>query len=106
MNQIHSTYRYAIGLIAIFGGLGGLFTLFYVEVPPGNRDALMLALGVVLGWGGAVIQGEWGSSPAGLQMAQLGADRAMNEPIPTKVVNKPGEPIPTTDSGTTGAASG
>ena len=63
-------YRYTIGLIAVIGGLAGLAGLFVLEVPERNVEALLLALGIVLGWGSAVVQGEWGSSPAGRKAAE------------------------------------
>ena len=65
-------YRYTIGLIAVIGGLAGLAGLFVLEVPERNVEALLLALGIVLGWGSAVVQGEWGSSPAGRKAAEQG----------------------------------
>lgn len=96
-----SGFRYTVGLIAILGGLGGLAALFAFEVPTGNRDAVVLALGVVLGWGSSIINGEWGSSPAGREMAKLGVEhqrRMSDGPIETKVVNTPSEPVPTNDT--------
>lgn len=69
-------FRYTVGLIAVIGGLLGLFGLYIEEVPEGNREALLLALGIVLGWGGSVINGEWGSSPAGRRAADIGAEMA------------------------------
>lgn len=67
-----STFRYTVGLIAVIGGLLGLGALYFYEVPSANREALLLALGVVLGWGSQVINGEWGSSPAGRKAAEAG----------------------------------
>lgn len=58
-------FRPAIGLLCLFGGLGGLFALYFVEVPTGNREPLLLALGIVLGWGGSVVQSEYGSTSTG-----------------------------------------
>lgn len=67
-----AAYRAVIGLVAIVGGLLGLAALYFVPVPPGNRDALMLALGLVLGWGSNVMSYEFGSSPAGRKAADAG----------------------------------
>lgn len=72
MKEERNTFRYTVGIIAVVGGLGGLAGLYAFEVPEGNREALLLALGIVLGWGGSVINGEWGSSPAGREAAKLG----------------------------------
>lgn len=57
-------FRAASGLLALAGGLLGLAGLYLVPIPEGNRDPLLLALGVVLGWGSTVIGYEFGSSPA------------------------------------------
>lgn len=72
MTRERNTFRYTVGLIAVVGGLMGLGGLYFFEVPEGNREALLLALGIVLGWGGSVVNGEWGTSPAGRQAAENG----------------------------------
>lgn len=77
-----NTFRYTVGLIAVVGGFVGLIGLYFLEIPAGNRDAVTLALGIVLGWGGAVINGEWGSSPAGREAANLGI-RAAGQKVET-----------------------
>lgn len=65
-------FRAVVGILAIAGGLAGLGALFFVEVPAGNRDALMLGLGAVLGWGAAVVGHEFGGSVAGRKAAEAG----------------------------------
>ena len=68
MNDPHNDgkfFRPFIGVLCIVGGLAGFFALYYVEVPTGNRDAMMLALGIVLGWASAVVQSEYGSTSTG-----------------------------------------
>jgi hypothetical protein len=65
-------FRAALALVALIGGLGGLAGLYFVEVPQGNREPLLLALGLVLGWGSTVIGYEFGSSPAGRRAADAG----------------------------------
>jgi len=74
-----SAFRYTIGLIVIIGGLAGLGALYRFEVPVGNREALLLALGIVLGWGGAVVNHEFGSSSAGRKAAEAGIKQAGDE---------------------------
>ena len=61
--------RAALALVALIGGLGGLAGLYFVPIPAGNREPLLLALGLVLGWGSTVIGYEFGSSPAARRAA-------------------------------------
>lgn len=68
-------FRSAIGVLAVLGGLGGLAALYFIEVPTGNRDALMLGLGAILGWGAAVVNHEFGSSISGRKAAEAGIKR-------------------------------
>jgi len=70
-----ASYRAVIGLIAIAGGLLGLAGLYFVPVPEANREPLLLALGLVLGWGSTVIGYEFGSSPSGRKAADAGVKR-------------------------------
>jgi hypothetical protein len=67
-----SLFRAVLGLVALGAGLAGWLGLFFVEVPKGNKEALLLALGIVLGWGSTVIGYEFGSSPAGRKAADAG----------------------------------
>ena len=62
-------FRAWIGIIARLSGMIGFFMLFFVEVPAGNREPMLLALGVVLGWGGAVVSSEFGASATGRKAA-------------------------------------
>lgn len=66
------TFRATIGLLCVLGGLAGLGGLYFIEIPAGNRDALMLAIGIVMGWGGSVVQNEFGGSVAGRKAAEAG----------------------------------
>lgn len=77
-----ATFRYAIGAVAIVGGLLGFFGLYFVEVPEGNREPLLLALGLVMGWGSTVIGYEFGSSPAGRKAADAGLRTPVDPPSP------------------------
>jgi hypothetical protein len=65
-------HRGLLAFVALaFGGIG-LILLFFVQIPEGNKEAVMLALGLVLGWGGTVIAYEFGSSPSGRKAADAG----------------------------------
>lgn len=61
--------RGIIGLIALAGAMVGFFLLFYIEIPARNENALLLALGVVLGWAGSVVASEYGSTTTGRKVA-------------------------------------
>ena len=65
-------YRAVLGLVALVGGLMGLAGLYFVPIPEANREPLLLALGLVLGWGSTVVGYEFGSSPAGRKAAEAG----------------------------------
>ena len=65
-------YRALLGLVALVGGLLGLGGLYFVPIPEGNREPLLLALGLVLGWRSTVVGYEFGSSPAGRKAADAG----------------------------------
>lgn len=101
-------FRASIGLLCILGGLGGFYALFFVEIPTGNRDAMMLALGLVMGWASAVVSSEYGSTSTGRKIAdsavrnserlsEAAAKAALpeNGALDVKVRNAADEPVPT-----------
>lgn len=51
-----------LAIIALTGGMMGMAGLYFFEIPATNLQPLLLALGVVLGWGGTIIAAEFGSS--------------------------------------------
>ena len=67
-----SLYRAVLGLVALVGGLMGLGGLYFIPIPEGNREPLLLALGLVLGWGSTIVGYEFGSSPSGRRAAEAG----------------------------------
>jgi hypothetical protein len=71
-----AAFRAVIGLLCLVGGLVGFAMLFWVRVPTENRDAMMLALGIVMGWGSAVVQSEYGASSTGRKAADATIKRA------------------------------
>lgn len=81
-----SKFRALIGLLAVLGGLAIVTALIFFSVPAQNRDAIMLALGLVLGWGSTVIGYEFGSSPTGRKAAEAGLrtdnPQAVDSPAP------------------------
>jgi hypothetical protein len=74
-----SLYRALLGLVALAGGLLGLAGLYFIPIPAANRDPLLLALGLVLGWGSTVIGYEFGSSPAGRKAADAGVKQSTQD---------------------------
>ncbi len=62
-------FRPLIGLLCVVGSLIGFAGLYFIEIPTGNRDAMMLALGIIFGWGSAVVQSEYGSTATGRKVA-------------------------------------
>jgi drug/metabolite transporter (DMT)-like permease len=63
-------FRAVIGLLSVVGSLAGFAALFFVEIPSRNENALLLALGIVFGWGSAVVQSEYGASTTGRRAAE------------------------------------
>lgn len=72
-------FRGVVGIIAILAGVFALGGLYFVEVPAGNQEALLIAIGVVLGWGGSVVNYEFGGSQAGRKAAEAGIRKANSE---------------------------
>lgn len=62
-------FRGTIGMICILGSFLGFAGLYVIEIPEGNKEPLLLALGVVFGWGSAVVQSEYGSTSTGRKVA-------------------------------------
>jgi DNA mismatch repair protein MutH len=62
MNMFKNVSRNMVGAFAMISAMGILAGLFLMEIPTGNRDVAMVALGVALGWAGAVVQFYFGSS--------------------------------------------
>lgn len=87
MTEERSTFRHTVGIAAVVGGFASLIPLYFIPIPEGNKEALLLAIGILLGWGGTIINGEWGSSPAGRAAATIGL---RNQDTPS---GKPNDPI-------------
>lgn len=64
-------FRALLGLVAVAGGLLALGGLYFIEVPTGNKDPVMLAIGSILVWGGTVISHSFGSSKGSEQKTEL-----------------------------------
>lgn len=111
-NKVASAYRYIIGAVVIIGGFMALAGLYFIAVPDGNREPLLLAIGLVLGWGGTVVGYEYGSSPTGRKAAESGLDTAkaladstaklvdkqVSKAQQVEVVNSDDDPLPVKDA--------
>jgi hypothetical protein len=73
-----SLYRAALGFSGLTAGMLCMFGLFFVKIPEGNKEAVLLAIGIVLGWGSTIITYEFGSSPAGRKAADVGLTAMTN----------------------------
>lgn len=71
--------RNAVGGFTLLIAAGIIAALFLMEIPPGNRDVAMVALGVALGWAGAVVQFHFGSSEGSKAKTDLMADMGVSE---------------------------
>jgi hypothetical protein len=94
-------FRGFIGVLVLVGGLAALAGLYVVNVPEGNKEPLLLAIGIVLGWGGSVVSSEYGATTTGRKVAesavrQIERQTIANEATPTEVhvTNSPSDPVP------------
>jgi DNA mismatch repair protein MutH len=76
MSIFKSVSRNMVGAFAMLTASGIITGLFLMEIPAGNRDVAMVALGVALGWAGAVVQFHYGSSEGSKAKTELLADKA------------------------------
>ena len=76
----------ALGFICVGGGFAIVAALVFVGIPEGNRDAVVFAAGLVIGWGSTVVNNRFGSSK--------GSDRKTEAllagPTDVRVTNSPG----------------
>ncbi len=86
-------FRPSIGVLCIVGGLAGFFALYFIEVPTGNRDAMMLALGIVLGWASAVVQSEYGSTSTGRKVTDSAIRNIERQQVATTGAPPPADAI-------------
>jgi hypothetical protein len=63
-------FRGFIGVFVVVGGFAALAGLYIVDIPAGNKEPLLLAIGIVLGWGGSVVASEYGATTTGRKVAE------------------------------------
>ncbi len=98
-------FRPLVGLLCVVGSLVGFGGLYFIEIPVGNRDAMMLALGIIFGWGSAVVQSEYGSTATGRKVADSAIRNIERQnvatdanPQPVVVTNPPANPVNTAEA--------
>ena len=74
-----TTTRFVLALIAILLGAAIIAALIYVPIPEGNREPLLLALGLVLAWGGKGFDFYFGTSQSSADKTELLATRPTGE---------------------------
>lgn len=75
MNAFKHVSRNTVGMFALAIAAGIIAGLFMLELPPGNRDVAMVALGVALGWATAVVHFHYGSSEGSKAKTDILAER-------------------------------
>jgi len=60
--MMRSRARFILGCVIVVLGACFVGSLLFFKVPEGNERILDLAAGLMLGWGGAVVQFYFGSS--------------------------------------------
>jgi hypothetical protein len=71
-------FRAMLGFVVMLTAVGGFAALFFIRVPPENKDAMMFALGAVFGWAGSVVASEYGATTTGRKIAEA-ATRQMEQ---------------------------
>lgn len=104
-NRKDSVFRAAVGVFALGAGIIGFGALFFIEIPGRNENALMFAMGIVFGWGSAVIASEYGATTTGRKVAESAIrnierqnDSDITAPQAVTVVNPPSDPVQTTEA--------
>jgi DNA mismatch repair protein MutH len=75
MNAFKHMSRNTVGAFALLIAAGIIAGLFLMEIPDGNRDVAMVALGVALGWATAVVHFHFGSSDGSKAKTDIIADK-------------------------------
>jgi hypothetical protein len=76
-------YRYMLGLGTVAGSFALLAALLFIEVPTRNEQIVNIALGLVLGWGGAIVGYEFGGArKTGTQSVKV--ENETSDPVPVE----------------------
>ena len=72
--------RHIIGVAVIALCTAMIASLFFIEIPEGNREIAMVLLGIGMGWGGSVVQFHFGSSE-GSKRKDIRPTGTPNDPV-------------------------
>ena len=95
----NSIFRAVVGFLALGAGIAGFIALFWIEIPARNENALLFAMGIVFGWGSAVIASEYGATTTGRKVAESAIRNIerQNSATTDAVLNDPERPAGTSD---------
>lgn len=98
-------FRVLLGLAVMLLAGCGFGALFFIKVPPENKDAMMFALGNVFGWAASVVSSEYGATTTGRKVAESAIrsierqtpSGTVDDPLHAKVDNPPDDPANVTE---------
>lgn len=94
-NKSDRFFRATIGFLALAAGIMGFAALFWIEIPARNENALMFAMGIVFGWGSAVVASEYGATTTGRKVAESAIRKIeLNGAQDVNVTNDESDAIP------------
>lgn len=73
--NLREGFFYLVAAIIIFSAYYIMRKLFAGEMPANNHDAIMLAIGVILGWGTNVVNYFFGSSKGSAEKSESMAEK-------------------------------
>ena len=81
MKNAKDIFMYALGALVTLCFFAVLAMLIYVPMPPENKDMLLMALGALIGFEGAIISYFYGSSKSSAVKDETISDM-LNKPTP------------------------
>lgn len=107
-----NVFRGFIGVLALISSVAALAGLYFINVPTGNKEPLLLAIGIIMGWGSSIVNSEYGATSTGrrvveqavknIERQQITADDnakvSSTIPAEVKVVNTPEDPANVTET--------
>lgn len=103
-----NVFRGFIGVLALISSVAALAGLYFIIVPVGNKEPLLLAIGIIMGWGSSIVNSEYGATSTGrkvvdsavrnIERQQITADANAQNPTQVEVINTPDNPANVTES--------